>query len=382
MRKFIQLIAPLVLLGVGPILVNGQTAYVSKASGVYEWQNNAGWTSSSPGTNPVNRIISINNTIQSDNSIVSVNSSLNILSGDTLFMNASSLIMSNTMGLTRTLTVHSGGFLIVDGDLTLSRTGGTLNVVNDGVIAVKGSTNLYTNSFTGLVVSGSGDAYLWNAPVLNGTTIINNGDTYGGYTVSFGDAADFAADYPGLNSAIGSGGVIVLPVEMLSFEAKLNTLNADVNWSTLTELNFSHFILEHSTNGKDFSPLTQIAAKGQNEGGAHYSFTHQQPALGFNYYRLTAVDIDGTTEMHGIKAIFYKLEGVNRIAGNPLKDKMLRLNTQDLSQNSTLNIRDMQGKLVVAKPVEHQQILQLEPGLYMLEVNDGFYTEQHRIIIK
>jgi hypothetical protein len=66
------------------------------------------------------------------------------------------------------------------------------------------------------------------------------------------------------------------------------------------EENFSHFVLEHSVNGYFYDALEEIPGTGYNTEDVHeYTYTHKQPLLGINYYRLKAVDLDGVVEYFG-----------------------------------------------------------------------------------
>ena len=84
-----------------------------------------------------------------------------------------------------------------------------------------------------------------------------------------------------------------LPVTFSSLTATANNKNISINWHTSTELNTSHFIIQHSTDGTSFTDIGTIKAVGSGANG--YSFTDTHPANGTNYYRLQSVDRDGAS---------------------------------------------------------------------------------------
>jgi hypothetical protein len=86
----------------------------------------------------------------------------------------------------------------------------------------------------------------------------------------------------------------VLPVKLQSFEGSPADCSARLFWKTAAEENFSHFIVEYSSNGTGFVAVGTVPSK-HNSSGAAYAFAYAQPA-GKGFYRLKMVDIDGRTE--------------------------------------------------------------------------------------
>jgi hypothetical protein len=95
-----------------------------------------------------------------------------------------------------------------------------------------------------------------------------------------------------------------LPVSLLSFTAALQTDGSvGINWTTGSELNNDHFLVEKSLNGQDFSALGKVASKGNSVQTQQYNFRDPLPAQGVNYYRLNQVDKDGKMTLSGIKTV-------------------------------------------------------------------------------
>jgi surface protein len=103
---------------------------------------------------------------------------------------------------------------------------------------------------------------------------------------------------------ISDGGV--LPVTLTAFGATADANRVNISWQTSSETSNSHFIIEKSTNGVDFTLLTRAEAKG-NGTGATYSVYDYHPAHAANYYRLLQVDQDGKTTSHGVQAINFSV---------------------------------------------------------------------------
>ncbi|MCB9357920.1 MAG: T9SS type A sorting domain-containing protein [Calditrichaeota bacterium] len=91
----------------------------------------------------------------------------------------------------------------------------------------------------------------------------------------------------------------ILPVEMASFDAVGMEDAVQVNWTTATEHNTSHFILDRSTNLNTWTTVAQLNARGESTSASNYSFTDANVEAGTSYsYRLTVVDMDGSSTVH------------------------------------------------------------------------------------
>ncbi len=88
----------------------------------------------------------------------------------------------------------------------------------------------------------------------------------------------------------------VLPIELVSFDCEWNDGNVDLHWVSASEINNSHYLVEHSTDGYKWSTLYKINGAGNSTQMIEYNTTHYSPPYGYNYYRLTQVDYDGNTE--------------------------------------------------------------------------------------
>ena len=89
----------------------------------------------------------------------------------------------------------------------------------------------------------------------------------------------------------------VLPIELLSFKAKLIQGNRVLFWKTSYEQNSDYFELERSSDKLTFFPIGQISASNQSQEEKSYSFVDNEPlsqASDILYYRLKSVDLDGS----------------------------------------------------------------------------------------
>lgn len=90
--------------------------------------------------------------------------------------------------------------------------------------------------------------------------------------------------------------VVVLPIELLSFNGKNTEGGNLLTWTTAEEKNARDFDIERSRDGQFFTKIGTVKAKGSN---TTYEFTDLTPPLGVGglaFYRLKINDFDGKTD--------------------------------------------------------------------------------------
>jgi hypothetical protein len=87
-----------------------------------------------------------------------------------------------------------------------------------------------------------------------------------------------------------------LPVRLVSFSAQQLDGQVQLKWQSAEEKNTSHFEIERSADGKNFSALLTKKAQGNSVALVSYQALDNSPVSGTSYYRLKMVDLDGTFE--------------------------------------------------------------------------------------
>lgn len=86
----------------------------------------------------------------------------------------------------------------------------------------------------------------------------------------------------------------LLPIELTSFSAECDGKSSLVVWTTATERNNDHFVLERSDDAINFTEIARVADVGNSIEPLDYTYTDYDIRNGDNYYRLWQVDYDGT----------------------------------------------------------------------------------------
>ncbi len=184
-----------------------------------------------------------------------------------------------------------------------------------------------------------------------------------------GGEADGWAGYPVF-------GIVVIPVNLLSFFGEKADKQHLLKWSTSQEQNSSHFELERSIDGRHFSKIGTTAAAGNSNTEKNYQYSDATPMQGNNFYRLKMVDLNGTAKYSNI--ILLRVNGENAsmvIYPNPAT-KTLNVEISAVDNDKTVNaaIFDFNGKLLQSHILKSTNTLfqfdvqSLSSGVYILRV--------------
>lgn len=160
----------------------------------------------------------------------------------------------------------------------------------------------------------------------------------------------------------------VVPIKLLYFGGHYSNNAVKLNWQYETQTNFSHFVVEKSSDGIVFNRLSNIYLTNTRL----YNYTDSDLKQGsIGYYRLKMVDTDGKFSYSNIVKIQAGAVSTFSILGNPVKDK---LNITGLEIGTTLALYDNAGKILLQKNIQDQSfsidISFLSSGVYFVKAND------------
>jgi len=255
-------------------------------------------------------------------------------------------------------------------DIQLSKYSGPLNVDNNAL------NNCPANG-------GSG-----------GTTIhaqVANGLTTGYSSVGSAQYTDFSI--PGFSefwlhaSSMNSP----LPIELTSLLAICNGLGdeVEVNWTTASEHNTSHFDVERSIDGSTWEQIGTVQAAGNSTISKSYN-VKDNDARGHSviYYRLNQVDQDGAVKVYGpTSAECFSDQNSFALFPNPAREEVTILLNDEYSDETLLIFNDINGKVVKTVNCHEQSsklitvdIRDLLPGVYLVRMMDGENNQFSRLI--
>lgn len=188
----------------------------------------------------------------------------------------------------------------------------------------------------------------------------------------------FAGTACHFNLTVGS--IIVLPIELLSFDSKITEQGVELIWTTATEINNDFFTIEKSTDGSQFLELATIKGSGNSSQLINYSWTDEQPSQGISYYRLKQTDFDGQFTYSDIIPVkFSHNKKLFAVTPNPAKEKTEVTYYSDGMNEVTIKFIDAQGRVRKEISKEDPEGLQkvsidisnFSKGVYFLTLDVG-----------
>ena len=276
---------------------------------------------------------------------------------------------------TATLNV-TGGSLSVEDDLNLDNTSNDQVNISGGTVTIPNDIDILDTNATITVTGGSLNAGVIDDTSNGGSTVSDNITVTGGGTVS-------------------EGGVVVLPVELISFAGSLQNGQVILIWKTAAELNNERFDIQKSIDGVTFLTIGTVKGNGTTSEQNHYQFADKSLSEGTFFYRLIQYDFDGESETLPTISIVNELISTSSsisIYPNPVINEKItiQLSGKIILYDWEVNIFNMKGQLMLSqkgsagspKMTLDQIKNQLGEGYYLLQVQGKEAGFSKKILIR
>ncbi|MCC9135634.1 T9SS type A sorting domain-containing protein [Pontibacter silvestris] len=167
-----------------------------------------------------------------------------------------------------------------------------------------------------------------------------------------------------------------LPVTLVKFTAVEKPGGNVLSWTTATEVDNDHFLIERSTDGKVFMNIGKVKGSGSSNQLLDYSYTDKSSPIGTVYYRLKQVGLNGDYEYsHVVSVTTLKSDGITKaqLYPNPASD-IVHLNMDMLPKdNYTVRIISMEGRTIQQKTLNNEveqelDVHALSTGKYIIQI--------------
>ena len=196
-------------------------------------------------------------------------------------------------------------------------------------------------------------------------------------------------------SSVENGTLVLLPVELTSFNVFLKGSTAELRWSTATEVNNYGFAIQRSVNGEAWTERGFVHGYGTSNVPQHYAWNEDVDATAERLrYRLRQIDRDGSEEL--LPAVELQRSpaaayGIGNVYPQPLREsahiEYARLGDGPLS----MTLHDLSGRMVQrlvdldAGPPGSGTVRllsqELPAGTYLLLMHESGRLHSRRIII-
>jgi len=212
------------------------------------------------------------------------------------------------------------------------------------IVSIGGGTAPYT--LTDDITGGSITVTEDMATVAFGPYTIGTG-----YSISSFDAAGCS----------GSSSSILVDcsttaVELVAFSGRVVGEVNELTWTTASETDSKHFILQRAADGVNFKNIGIVEAAGQSNTKIEYNFTDKQP-LALGYYRLVELGLSGAETIHGVISLERTTEGefgLTDIYPIPAQDDLNIDFTTSVGSEVLVEMFDLTGKTILVRNINPQ----------------------------
>lgn len=225
----------------------------------------------------------------------------------------------------------------------------------DAVWNIQNNVSLTGNSSLQLgwpaALEGSSFSAFSNSQIGIAQNIVNSG--WGNFTGSGNNTTNTATNSFSSFSAFTVGEVgISLPAKFGTIHLTAQNNNtAKITWQVFAEISTNYYVIEQSSNGYSFKEVGSEKAAGATE----YSVGNISILNGVNYFRIKAVDKNGTSLYSNIVKLMNNKNEINySIYPNPTRGNTITLNiANQLTEKYFVQVIDIAGKVVYSNTVNH-----------------------------
>ncbi|HEX6915975.1 MAG TPA: T9SS type A sorting domain-containing protein [Chitinophagaceae bacterium] len=180
-----------------------------------------------------------------------------------------------------------------------------------------------------------------------------------------------------------------LPIKLISFSGQQQKGENILQWKANSTDANEYFVVERSTDGRTFIPMTTVNVKGVGE----FSYQAYDRTAGKTFYRLKLVDVSGKSN-HSQIIYLENMNGSTALIQNvyPVPARGT-INTQLLSSKSTsatVILTDMSGRVVTTSVYTLMEgmnncslnVQRLNSGMYIMKIITGAVTETRTVMIQ
>lgn len=346
----------------------------------------------SPGSTVTNSGTVDGSTHLSDAEAIQAQSDLTTAYNDAAGRAADTTVATELGGKTlgRGVYVSESGTFEITGNLTLTGT-------SDDIFIFKMASSLTTGVSSSMTLTGGvlASNIFWQ--VGSSATIGVEGDFKGNILALTAITHNTGSIVEGRslarNSFVTVSGEALLPVELTSFTAIANRMNADLQWSTATEVNNFGFEVQRKSIDT-WSKAGFIDGAGTTNAPKEYSFSDNNLSSGNYSYRLKQIDRDGKfSYSKSVEVTITEVPkefALSQNYPNPFNPSTMINYQLPTSSNVTLTVYDAIGKVMTTLVNEVKEAgnysvqfdaSYLSSGVYFYTITAGNFTATKKLTL-
>ena len=179
------------------------------------------------------------------------------------------------------------------------------------------------------------------------------------------------------------------PVHLTYFDAQAIDNQVELNWETAWEQNSREFIVQRSSDLKEFGDVGRVAAAGESDGRRQYAFTDFNPLPDNNYYRLRMVDKDDSYEYSKVRDVIVRPgQPMLWVASNPTSGERIRVRASGMDA-AALRLTTIMGQNISFHLNQNSDgytelipAATLAPGMYFLSLDQDGLQKHTKVLVQ
>jgi hypothetical protein len=177
-----------------------------------------------------------------------------------------------------------------------------------------------------------------------------------------------------------------LPIELISFNALVQQAEVKLQWSTASELNNDFFIIQRSQDAENWEDVMVVKGAGNSTQRMDYETIDELPYTGIFYYRLKQTDFDGQYSYSEVRRVEVTQAFQLKVFPNPASGSF-RITTGFEINPSVVKFTNMLGQTIPIKlQLDGTSVMvdsgSISPGIYILQVNQGYWRQSVRVVVE
>lgn len=185
----------------------------------------------------------------------------------------------------------------------------------------------------------------------------------------------------------------VLPVELYDFKGKARANNeVKLNWISSKEENFSHYMVQKSYDGHEFTTIGMVNGGGNSVNPLEYQYIDQHDNLYKSiYYRLEMIDKNGQSATSSVIQVSFNASIHLEVYPNPsgISQPLHLSYTSDHEDNLTYTIRTILGEEVYKEEMMIKEGFNVETlnnpitkeGVYILSISSSTQKKDIALVV-
>jgi len=184
-----------------------------------------------------------------------------------------------------------------------------------------------------------------------------------------------------------------LPIELLSFDARLNGSVVNLKWATASEINNALFVVERAGKDLIWEPILDQPGADNSNTTIHYNDVDREPLEGISYYRLKQVDFNGDFTYSDPVSIVRTEKDADSdyyLFPNPAVFGSVFINSpkHSIDEITVIKVFDSSGKLLLSEYYEaSSEAYELKygdliSGVYFIQLSTSSFTQTKKLIVR